>query len=82
MDNSNEHVSYIFCYHFINAHHIQIFYLNNRNRMNKTEFQAMKGSVSMRLDEKGVFKRLEDEMASMATRIPSLEKKTRLVMKS
>ena len=49
--------------------------------MNKTEFKAMKGSVSMRLEEKGVFKRLEDEMASMATRIPSLEKKTRLVMK-
>ncbi|XP_045160772.2 complement C1q-like protein 2 [Mercenaria mercenaria] len=48
--------------------------------MNKTEFQAIKGSVGTRLDEKSALKRPEEEMASLATRISKIEKKTRLVM--
>lgn len=49
--------------------------------MNETEFKSTKGAVGLRLEEKGGFKRLEDELASLSTRVPKLGKKTRLVVK-
>ncbi|XP_045158490.2 cerebellin-1-like [Mercenaria mercenaria] len=49
--------------------------------MNVAEFKAMRGTVGMRLEQKGEFKRLEEEISSFTTKITNLERKTTLIMK-